>query len=165
MGVAMLVCAFGFGLFVLTLLFDSLLDNQRNPNQQPVSRTTTAGNVEVVLESNRQGHYVASGRINGTPATFLLDTGATDVVVSQQLAREAGLERGGPMRATTANGQVTVYSTLIDELALSDIVLEDVRASINPAMSGDTVLLGMSALRRVEFTQDRDQLVLRQVGN
>lgn len=163
MGLSMLVISFGLGLFLLTLIFDGFLSGQRNPNQQPVTRTTEGGNVEVVLESNRQGHYVATGRINQTGATLLLDTGATDVVVSEQLADKAGLERGAAMRATTANGLVTVYATVIDELILGAIELREVRASINPAMGGDTVLLGMSALRRVEFTQRGDNLILRPI--
>jgi len=93
--------------------------------------------------------------------TFLLDTGATDVVIPAQLAESAGLQPGQAMRAMTANGLVTVYSTTIPTLHLGDITLYDVRASINPGMQGDTVLLGMSALRQVEFTQRADTLTLR----
>jgi aspartyl protease family protein len=82
--------------------------------------------------------------------------------MSEDLAREAGLERGMAMQAMTANGVVTVYSTLVDDLTLGDIQLRRVRASINPAMSGDTVLLGMSALRQVDFSQRDGTLILRQ---
>lgn len=162
MGLGMLVAAFAIGLGLLTLVFDGFLDRQYNPNQQPISRASSEGGVEVVLQRNRQGHYIAGGQINGARATFLLDTGATDVVMSEDLARLAGLSRGAPMQAMTANGIVTVYSTLINDLQLGDINLRGVRASINPAMSGDTVLLGMSALRQVEFTQRDNTLTLRQ---
>jgi aspartyl protease family protein len=160
-GLAMLIASFVIGLGLLTFYFDGLLNRQANPNQRPVSQVFTDGVVEVVLQRNRQGHYVAGGLINDARATFLLDTGATDVVIPESLARRANLQRGQAMQAMTANGVVTVYGTNVASLGLGDIVLRDVRASINPAMQGDTVLLGMSALRHVEFTQRGDTLTLR----
>jgi len=161
-GLGMLIASFVIGLGLLTLYFDRLLDRQMNPNQRPVSQVFSDGITEVVLQRNRQGHYVASGNLNGTRGTFLLDTGATDVVIPEALARRANLPQGQPIQAMTANGVVTVFTTNVAELELGDIRLYNVRASINPAMHGDTVLLGMSALRHVEFTQRGDSLTLRQ---
>lgn len=163
MGLGMLIAAFVIALGLLTLFFDGFLDRQQNPNQRPISHVSSSGEIEVILQRNRQGHYVAGGDINHSSATFLLDTGATDVVIPEGLASRAGLSRGAPMQAMTANGLVTVYSTVIDDLRLGDIHLQEVRASINPAMSGDTVLLGMSALRHIEFTQRGGTLTLRQL--
>ena len=59
--------------------------------------------VITILESNRQHHYVASGTINGRPVTFLLDTGATDVVIPAQLADRLKLRRGLAARAASYN--------------------------------------------------------------
>ena len=115
----------------------------------------------MVLKQNRQGHYVASGTINNIPVQFLLDTGATDVAIPESIANQAGLRRGTSSRASTANGLVTVYSTLVDELTLGNIVLEAVNASITTSMDGNTILLGMSALRQVEFSQRGNVLTLR----
>ncbi len=162
-GISMLVIAFLLGLGLLTLFFDGWLAGQQNPNQQPLTRIDGEGAQEIQLQRNRQGHYVVSGLIDNTRAIFLLDTGATDVVLSEDLARSAGLQRGAAMQAMTANGVVTVYGTVIDELRLGDITLSGVRASINPAMSGDSVLLGMSALRHIEFSQRGDLLTLRYI--
>jgi aspartyl protease family protein len=161
-GLGMLIASFVIGIGLLTLYFDGVLDRQMNPNQRPVSQVFSDGITEVVLQRNRQGHYVAGGTLNGVRGTFLLDTGATDVVIPQGLARRADLPQGQPIQAMTANGVVTVYTTTVAELELGDIRLYNVRASINPAMHGDTVLLGMSALRHVEFTQRGDALTLRQ---
>ena len=161
-GQGMLIASFSMGLIALTFLFDGWLDNQSNPNRVPQSSETADGIREVVLQRNRQGHYVASGSVNGVPATFLLDTGATDVAIPETIARQAGLPQGYAGRAATANGVVTVYSTLIDELSLGTIRLHDIEASITPSMGGDTILLGMSALQRVEFTQRGSTLTLRQ---
>lgn len=160
-GLGMLAISFALGLGLLTLFFDDMLEQQLNPNQHPTTQALQNGGFELVLQRNRQGHYVMGGDISGEPATFLLDTGATDVVIPAELADSAGLQPGQAMRAMTANGIVTVYTTTIPTLQLGDITLYDVRASINPAMQGETVLLGMSALRQVEFTQRADTLTLR----
>ena len=162
-GLSMLIASFVLGLGLLTLFFDSMLGRRENPNQNPVSQTGSDGSVVVELQRNRQGHYVVNGEMEGEPAIFLLDTGATDVVLPEELAQSAGLERGYPTRASTANGEVVVYAAAIEELRIGDILLTDVRASINPAMHGNTVLLGMSALRHIEFTQRGDLLTLRYV--
>ncbi len=159
----MLIISCVLGLGLLTLFFDNLLEHRDNPNQNPVSVVGNDGSVVVELLRNRQGHYVTGGFINEARAVFLLDTGATDVVLPEELARSAGLERGTPIRASTANGDLVVYAATIAELQIGDILLTDVRASINPAMTGNTVLLGMSALRHVEFTQRGDQLALRYI--
>lgn len=159
----MLFISFAFGMGVLTYFFDGLLSARDNPNRNPESQIGTDGSISVALRRNPQGHYLVSGRINGARANFLLDTGATDVVMSETLARQAGLERGQPTRAMTANGEVVVYSAFIDAVEIGGITLRDVRASINPAMRGDTVLLGMSALRHIEFTQRGDSLTLRYI--
>lgn len=159
----MLFISFSLGLGVLTLFFDATLNARQNPNRHPESTLGNDGSITVTLQRNPQGHYLVSGLINNAEANFLLDTGATDVVMSEALAAEAGLERGYATRAMTANGEVTVYSANINTVQIGNITLQDVRSSINPAMQGDTVLLGMSALRHIEFTQRGDSLTLRYV--
>lgn len=148
------------GLAMLTMFFAQQEQSWRNPNQAPEYRTTGEGIQEVVLTRNRQGHYIVSGNINGKSADFLLDTGATDVVVSGNLAKNFGLKRGPRSIASTANGNVTVYATRIEQLNIGNITLYQVNASINPSMD-DLVLLGMSALKQVELTQRGDTLTLR----
>jgi aspartyl protease family protein len=159
----MLVASFILGIFALTFVFDDLLDKQVNPNESPQYFESVGGLREVHLQQNRQGHYVASGLINDIPVTFLLDTGATDVAIPAPIAQAAGLRAGNESRAYTANGSVAVYSTRVDTLIIGNIVLHDIPASITPSMAGDTILLGMSALRQIEFTQRGDRLTLRQL--
>lgn len=146
---------------LLTWLFGSWENSLFNPNPSPKVADSGAWR-QVILESNRQHHYVAGGQINGQPVTFLLDTGATDVVIPAGLANRLGLRRGAAGRAATANGFVTIYRTRLDSVQLGSIRLQDVTASINPGMDGEAVLLGMSALRSIEFTQRDGQLILRQ---
>ena len=155
--------AFIIALGLLTMFFSGVEEKQRNPNQDPDS-TYRGNRIEVVLERNRQGHYLVVGEINRQRAEFLLDTGATDVVVPERLAEKLGLRKGRAGRAMTANGSVTVYETVIDELRIGDITLRDVNASINPGMGDLEILLGMSALKHIEFVQRGSQLTLRQIN-
>lgn len=162
-GRGMLVLAWVVGLALLTWAFGLWEDHKDNPNRSPQTRMVEGGR-EIVLERNRSGHYVVTGAINGVEAEFLLDTGATDVVISQDLARRAGLEAGARQRARTANGVIEVRATRVERLSLGGIELRGVSASINPAMGGQRVLLGMSALGQIEFTQQGERLTLRYEG-
>ncbi len=155
--------AFLLALGLLTMFFSGVEEKQRNPNQTPES-IYQGNKVEVVLERNRQGHYLVVGEINRQRAEFLLDTGATDVVIPERLAERLGLRKGRAGRAMTANGAVTVYDTVIDELRIGEITLRDVNASINPGMGDLEILLGMSALKHIEFVQRGSQLTLRQIN-
>jgi aspartyl protease family protein len=149
-------------LLLLAVLFGDRLQELRNPNQQVQSTVLTGGVREVTLRRNRAGHYVATGLINGKPVEFLLDTGATTVSVPEGLARHLGLSRGPPMRAATANGVITTYATRLGSVTLGDIEVGNVGADINPHMGGNAVLLGMSFLKNLEFTQRGNTLTLRQ---
>jgi aspartyl protease family protein len=160
-GKVMWIVAWALGLFLATRFFGQWQDAQRNPNQV-LSSQQGAGFVEVQLLGNGQGHFLASGQINGQSVAFLLDTGATDVAIPGALAEQLGLKRGAPIRLHTANGTSTGYRTQLARLQLGDIVLTDVRALVTPGMQGDEVLLGMSALKQLEFTQRDGTLLLRQ---
>lgn len=150
------VCLFG----LLILIFGDLLDEQANPNQVPAS-VMRGQQVEIRLEQNRQGHYVVSGSINDTPVVFLVDTGATSVAIPAHLADELALPRGRSGIASTANGNVRITLTEIATLRIGGITLHNVEANINPGMQSDQILLGMSALKQLEFTQRGETLILR----
>ncbi len=142
---------------VLYLFFDSSLQARYQPNHG----LTIAPGVELVLQRGRDGHYVFPGEINGRPVSFLLDTGATLVAVPAHLADALQLEGGAYQQSVTANGTVATRATRIGLLAFGPFALREVRASLNPGMAGDQVLLGMSVLKQLEFTQRGDTLILR----
>ena len=136
---------------------DHWLLKQANPNQHPATNSSGA----VVLERNRQGHYVATGEINGHSVTFLLDTGATTVALSSRLARELDLKHGAVIQIETANGITEGFKTRLKTVRLGDIVVHEVGAVFSDGMLDDTVLLGMSFLKHLEFTQRENTLTLR----
>src|SRR5699024_6777654 len=139
-------------------VFSGLIEDRSNPNRQ-VASSRVNGSIEVVLESDRQGHFIASGAISGREVTFLVDTGATLVSVPEDLADRLGLERLARIGLETAAGPVTGWMTRLDEVRLGDIVQRDVRAAISPARS-ETVLLGMSFLKDLEMTRSGGRLRL-----
>jgi len=147
---------------LLAFIFNYILGQQHNPNQNIQTFQGVDGNAELVLKRNRFGHYVASGAINGHDVVFMLDTGASDVSIPEDIAHSIGLQRGQPMVYDTANGRITVYGTRLNEVSLGDIRLHNVRATINPHYDSDDILLGMSFLKNLEFTQRGDTLTLRQ---
>ena len=164
-GRGMLVLSLAIGLILLTLVFDDLLKRQVNPNQNPESIELLSGVREVTLKRNRQGHYIADGTINDIPVTFLVDTGATDVAIPAIVAEKAHLNKGDVRVAATANGSINVYSTKLNSLTLGNIFLQDIPASITPSMFSNTILLGMSALKEIDFSQVGSTLTLRQIPN
>jgi aspartyl protease family protein len=145
---------------LLYLFFESSLQARMYPNQA----LQIAPGTELVLKRSHDGHYVFPGTINGQPVNFFLDTGATLVSVPAHLADELGLEAGARQRAITANGTITTHATRVDTLAFGPFDMRGVPASLNPGMRGDHVLLGMSVLKHLEFTQRGDTLILRSLG-
>ncbi|MFP3526561.1 TIGR02281 family clan AA aspartic protease, partial [Pantoea sp. SIMBA_072] len=82
--------------------------------------------------------------------------------IPEALARDLNLERGSPVLLSTANGRTEGYRTRLASLQLGDIRLQGVRAIVVPGLDGPTVLLGMSALKQLEFTQRGGTMLLRQ---
>lgn len=161
LGKGMTLAAWIIALGLLTLFFNNKLESQRNPNQAVYSRINDAGTPEVILKRNRFGHYVTTGTVNGRSVEFMLDTGASDVAIPAELARKLGLTRGVPVQYQTANGVVTAYRTTLDSVSIGPVVIHNVPASINPGMRDMEILLGMSVLKHVEFTQRGDTLTIR----
>ena len=139
------------------------LERQYNPNTQHVLQAQPAS--EVVLRRNRAGHYLADGRINGEPVVFLLDTGATQVSLSAQLARRIGVKLGPAVGVQTAAGRARAYQTRLESVRLGAIEMRDVAALATEGMDPGMVLLGMNFLKRLEMTQRGDELILRPPKN
>ena len=161
MGKGMITAAWLVALALLTFYFNQWLEERQNPNSRPIAMSENGIN-QVILERNYQHHYVATGTINGISVTFLVDTGATTVSVPAHLADKLQLRPGVPQMTNTANGIIETRATTINELRLGTITLSNVRASINPGMRSDEILLGMSALKNIEFTHRDGVLTLKQ---
>jgi aspartyl protease family protein len=117
------------------------------------------GRAMVILQRDRSGHFLAEGEINGRAVVFLVDTGATDVAISEKTARAMGLEFGPRITVMTAAGPSAAWRTRLDQVSLGSLALKNVRATITPGLGGQA-LLGMSFLQYFNLRQEGDQLVL-----
>lgn len=117
----------------------------------------------VVLERNRAGHYLAPGEINGQPVMFLVDTGATDVAVSERSAKALGLKFGPRTTVMTAAGPSTAWKTRIAQIRVGQLGLQNVRATIVPGL-GEEALLGMSFLKHFNLRQQGEELLIGNTG-
>lgn len=150
---------------LLSVFFTKYLDKQNNPNQHlaQYSNTEQTGTLkEVILQRNRYGHYVANGMINNQAVVFMLDTGATSISIPEKVAQRLKLKAGIKLSVDTANGEIEVYATRLNRVGLGVIELHNVRANINPYLQGEEILLGMSFLKHLDFSQKGDKLLIRQ---
>ena len=145
---------------LLTYLFQEEIDQRYNPNQLVHSTQTADNQIEITLKRNRSGHYVTTGRINDQKVVFLLDTGATYVAIPEKMANQLELKKGRVIPISTANGRSKGYQTRIAKLSMGQIQLYNIKAIITPNLN--EILLGMSVLKQLEFTQRGNQLTIRQ---
>ena len=150
-----------FRLFGASIGLCQILDQQSNPNQSVA--TLHADNYQqIVLQRNRNGHYVFDGKINRQRVTFLVDTGATTTAIPGELQTQLQLRQGPAFSVSTANGTTTAYMTQLQQLSIGEIELFDVNASIIPGMGTGEVLLGMNVLKHLELIQRGEELIIRQ---
>jgi aspartyl protease family protein len=106
---------------------------------------------ETHVQRAPDGHYWLIAEINGHPARFLVDTGATLTAVSSETAAAAGLNPRDvsiPVRMQTANGATAAELTTIDELRFGNVAARGLDAVIAPGL-GPTNVLGMNFLSRL----------------
>lgn len=128
----------------------------------PASVSTTSQGL--VINRGQDGHFWLRAHLNGAEVMMMVDTGASNVVLSPMDARRIGINLGDLRfdgMASTANGNVRFARTRVGHFAIGDAVFEDVTVTVNGAdMSGS--LMGMSILNRFASFEFRgDTLILR----
>jgi aspartyl protease family protein len=110
------------------------------------------------------GHFHVIGTVNGAPVRFLIDTGASDIVLSPADARRAGIDPRDlsfTRLYQTANGVGRGAPITLRTLAIGPIELANVSVSVNEADMGSS-LLGMTFLRTLASVEFRGrELFLR----
>ncbi len=102
----------------------------------------------IVLRRGPDGHFAATLRVNGADMRFLVDTGATSMVLTRRDAARAGLDLSGlifSVPTMTANGTVFSAPVRLAEVRFGPHLDRDVRAMISGGELGQS-LLGMSYL-------------------
>lgn len=128
---------------------------------------TVAGNAasevaSVTLYADSSGHHLTEGQVNGATLRFIVDTGASAIVMNSADARKAGIDykKGEVAQMQTANGIVNGYRVSINALRLKGLVLNQVDAVVLEGTSPPVVLLGMTALNRMEMKREGIALTL-----
>jgi aspartyl protease family protein len=121
-----------------------------------------AGGDRVTLAADSRGHFVTTGVVNGTSLRFLVDTGASSIVLSSADARRIGVNYLAGTRSftQTANGTVQVYNVKLDTVRVGDITVNNVDASVIEGDKLPIALLSMSFLNRMEMRRDNSSLTL-----
>ncbi|MGJ8692443.1 MAG: retropepsin-like aspartic protease family protein [Thalassotalea sp.] len=148
-------------LAAVAFAFDEFLTNKWQPNHE-FETSKSNDYAKVILKQNPHGHYLTPGEINNQAVSFLLDTGATSVSIPQHIAEGLRLKKGRSYQVQTANGSVKVFQTSVSKLRIGEIILYNVPAHINPGFRSNEILLGMSALKQIEFRQQGKTLTLLQ---
>jgi len=104
------------------------------------------------LQQTREGHYFSSGAVNGIPVVFMIDTGATVVSVSAEIASRAGIQKCTHQKTTTANGIVNACKAIVPEVTFGEFRLTNVEVMVMPNLPGNP-LLGMNVLRNFHLEQ------------
>ena len=125
---------------------------------------TTSG--RSLMESDSHGHFKVEARIDGRHIDFMVDTGASLVIMRESDAAQIGIRpRPSDYTATvsTANGKIKAAPAKLDRIEIGGITVYDVPALVLPDEALGQNLLGvsfLSRLKRYEYANGR--MVLEQ---
>lgn len=107
--------------------------------------------------ADRGGMFFIQGSANRHPIRFLIDTGASAIVMNRNQAKRMGIDyrlKGKEILVSTASGTATGYLVKLDSVKVGEINISNVDAIVNDSGFPEVVLLGMSFLSRVEIERE-----------
>lgn len=131
--------------------------------QQIAPRQAVMDGGEIEIPRSPDGHYYITLTIGGTNLTFLADTGASSVVLSQADAQRLGIDTDALDylgTAYTANGPVRTARVTLRDVQLGPLRDDKLEASVN-AGDMDGSLLGMSYLGQFDVRISNDRMILQ----
>ena len=117
----------------------------------------------IIIPKEVDGHYYLTLTINDRDINFLVDTGASDIVLTRQDAARVGFDPDQLNywgTANTANGTVRLATVRLGTVRLGDLVDKNVRASVNDAVMKKS-LLGMRYLSKFVIEITKNQMILK----
>ena len=130
-------------------------------SEQP--QQISAGQHKMELASGRDGHFHADARVNGRRIDFMVDTGASLVILRETDAANVGLRpmpRDYTAAVATANGRIKAAPAKLERIEIGDITVFDVPALVLPDEALSQNLLGVSFLSRLRRYQYADGRML-----
>ena len=136
--------------------YDLGLSNRVAGNYQRVEQA------QVVVASDRLGQYQVRGAVNNQFTDFLVDTGASLVALSSELAATMNIDYTAGKRGSvqTAQGRTASYFVVLDEVVIGPITAYNVEAAVIEGTYPQMPLLGMSFLRQVSLQESAGVLTL-----
>jgi aspartyl protease family protein len=134
------------------------------PDSGPVEAVPAwEGPQSVSLWADSNGFFYAGGSINGFPVRFLVDTGATTVAISGDLASRIGVDLSQGQRgiATTASGVTGMVRVTLPSVTVGELTLRDVEAGVLMGSFPTEPLLGMSFLGQLDMVREGDRMDLK----
>ncbi len=132
----------------------------------PISSVNKEGLAQITLIRDANGNFNARGAIDGISVTFLVDTGASSVVLSNADARRVGIDTTSlsySIPVSTANGMTSSAKTTLGSLSIGNIIQRPIRVMV--AREGDLEgsLLGMNFINRLHSFEIRgERMILTQ---
>ena len=126
----------------------------------PRQQVLASGQIEIPRMFD--GHFYLTARLNGEPVEFVVDTGATDVVLTKADAARIGLDLDALIysgTASTANGMVRTANARVEEIRVGEILDRNLRVLVNEGMMEQS-LLGMTYLRRFSKIEIADDMLV-----
>lgn len=148
-----------FAMVIIAYGFRDVLTGELFPN-----RAIQTSDEAIEIRRSRDGHFHARLELEGTPVSFIVDTGASQIVLSLDDAERIGIDPDRLSftgRASTANGTVRIAPIYLDSVRFGPFEERNVQASVNEGEL-HTSLLGMSYLEhfaRIEISGDVMRLV------
>lgn len=122
------------------------------------------GRLTVMLSRATSGHFEARAFSDGSPVHFMVDTGASSVVLTFSDARRIGIDTGKlryTIPVSTANGTTSTAPVVLASLKIGDIIRTNVHALVARLDVTNISLLGMDFLNRLSgYTVREDRLIL-----
>lgn len=126
----------------------------------PKATVTATGDLRIPRA--RDGHFYIDGSINDTAVSFLVDTGASTVVVSEDIAKRARLGAGVPTTFRTANGLLAGRTVQGVPVAAGPLSISSMAVGVGLAgNSADRALLGQNFLARFDVAISGQEMVIR----
>ena len=114
------------------------------------------------LTSDAGGHFKITGEVNGSPISFVVDTGATLVVLRASEADKLGIDyrRGVRGISDTAAGKVGFYRVKLNSVRVGGVTLHHVDGAVMEGEGPTEALLGMTFLSQTKVSLDGDTMTL-----
>jgi aspartyl protease family protein len=146
----------------------TIVEHPRAAVAQRVEEPSQAsgGQHTMVLSSDHAGHFKVDARVDGRPIDFMVDSGASLVIMRESAAARVQIfpkPTDYTARVSTANGTIRAAPTTLDRIEVGDITIFDVPALVLPDEALGQNLLGvsfLSRLKRYEYANGR--MVLEQ---